>query len=141
MKTWLYRRLNHEAKAWPYHVGNRQAQRQSIKRDLETIRAARAWPYAHVSIGHGGNTLYTKDSTLSGFGQYDADTFMLCGIPVINLLTADFSALTKQVISGPMVTQDGRIDDDAGPFNYRPLVDIAKARQSIGAQVFNLDLD
>ena len=34
MNAWLYQRLNHEAKAWPYHVGNRPKQRESNHRTV-----------------------------------------------------------------------------------------------------------
>jgi len=148
MRAWLYQRLNHEAKAWPYHVGNRSKQRESIRRDLQHIKDALRTKGAHVTVGHGGNTLKAvgqdgNNFTLSGFGSYDVETFRRCGIPVVDYTTADFGSLYDLIVSGPMVAVGDRDHANLGPFygseafGLTTLCEhVCKAR-AIGATVHN----
>jgi hypothetical protein len=146
--AWLYQRLNHEAKAWPYHVGNRAKQRESIKRDLEHIRDALRTKGAHVTVGHGGNTLKAEGRdgnqwTLSGFGPYDVETFRRCGIPVINYTTANFGKLCDLICHGPMVAVGERDHNNLGPlygceaFGLTTLAEHVRKAKAIGATVHN----
>lgn len=84
MKAWLYQQLNFEAKQWPYHKGNRKAQRDSIKSDLDMIRKALATYGAHATRGHGGISLYfARGASLTGASEMDhepdlADAILFC---------------------------------------------------------------
>lgn len=153
MKTWLLRRLNHEAKAWPYHSYDgiampddkekmhlRKKQRASIKHDLQTIRSALSSPSAHVHVGRGGNTLYfASGSTLANFGRYDLDTFLLCGIPVIDTTAAPIDKVAVWVMKEPMVRADmPRYKEGRHGLDYQGLVPYAQSAKAIGAVVANV---
>ena len=150
MKAWLYQRLNHEAKTWPYHVGDRVKQRESIRRDLDHIRDALRTNGAHVTVGHGGRTLHyvCKDgysSRLSGFGEYDTETYRRCGLPVIDYTTADYKALCDLIIRGPMVAVSEREIAEIGTgmfagtsFGNITLAEHVSKAKAIGATVHNV---
>jgi hypothetical protein len=148
MNAWLYQRLNHEAKAWPYHVGNRVKQHESIRRDLQHIRDALTTNGAHVTVGHGGNSLKAEGQdgnqwTLSGFGSYDVETYRRCGIPVIDYTTADFVSLYDLIVRGPMVAVGDRDNANLGPFygseafGLTTLADHVRKAKAIGSTVHN----
>jgi len=148
MNAWLYQRLNHEAKAWPYHVGNRPKQRESIRRDLQHIKDALTAKGGHVTVGHGGNTLKAvghdgNNFTLSGFGSYDVETYRRCGIPVVDYTTADYGKLCDLICHGPMVAVGDRDHANLGPFygseafGLTTLPEHLRRAKAIGSTVHN----
>jgi hypothetical protein len=150
MKAWLYKRLNHEAKLWPYYVGNRAKQRGAIRSDLETIRDALATKDAYVSLGKGDNVLHyqagsAKPSSIkygmcsrSGFGEYDAETYRLLGLPIIDMRPADYDKLATVVVKGPMVAVgDQPVDASWGALSFRRLAEVALGYQQAGAVLHN----
>jgi hypothetical protein len=78
--------------------------------------------------------------TLSGFGDYDLETFRLCGIPVIDLLTTDYGKLCEQVVRGPMIPIGARDHQRLGngALDYQELMIVARRRQEIAATIYNL---
>ena len=96
----------------------------------------------HLAIGQGGFTLwYDRGCRLSGGDE--TDILAACcavGLPVIDSRPVPFEALTRLVLSGPMIA----VGEPPGtpPYHglsYAPLAVVAAAYRAAGAVVLNLD--
>lgn len=150
-KPTLYALLNRHAKAWWYHaelratghrIEARKRERDSIRSDINLLRAVLAVPGGHCGLGRGGASLYAKDRTLSGgANDYYREVARLLGIPLIDSTTVPDKAIWETV-SFPMVAV-GRAPDP-GPwhgFSYAPLDYVAGLYLALGATVENLKID
>ena len=143
MKAWVYRVLNADAKAWPYHVGNRPEQRNSIKRNLETFRNALTCVYAHQTRSYTGeNSLYYLGKYRTNWSHYSdeiAKALIRLGIPTIDCRTADFGKLVRVSLGGPMIAlTDAEIDPESSALSYRPLHEVAQGYKEAGCTLFNI---
>src|SRR5712675_1177512 len=95
----------------------------------------------HLSIGHGGFTLYyARGARLSG---YDCESVKACciaaGLPVIDSRMVAFEDVVRLAVSGPMPA----VGEEASPppyhaLSYAPLAVLASAYRAAGAEVFNI---
>jgi hypothetical protein len=95
----------------------------------------------HLSIGRGGFTLYyARGATLSG---YDCESIKACciaaGVPVIDSRIVAFEDVVRLAVRGPMAA----VGEEPSPppyhaFSYAPLVTLANAYRTAGAEVFNI---
>jgi hypothetical protein len=147
MRAQLYRVLNTDAKAWRYHVGNRQAQRDSIKSHIETFRKALACKDAYQMVAHTGeNSLTyayktTHGSCSTSWSRYSdeiAQALIGLGVPTIDCRSADYSKLISVAISGPMIAVgDQQVEESKHWLSYRPLAEVAIGYQSAGCKLHN----
>lgn len=143
MKANVYRELNHDAKAWPYYVGNRAKQRASIKSQLKTLRAMLATTDCYVCRGLGDNySVYYEDGNRtqhSGFSDRRAFFYRDLGFPFIDHHTAERGALCKAVIAGPMIAVgNDRVDATRNSLSSRPLREVAELYRQAGSTICNI---
>lgn len=141
MNSWLYTALNRRAKAWRYHVNNRPAQRESIRRYLGDIRNALSTEGAYASLQKGGNSanLYPKEGTsISGMHPDMFDIFKKLGIPCLDFNTASFDTLLPVIWRAPLVAVGRKPTEDASSWGYRPLAEVAKLYKDAGVTVYNI---
>lgn len=144
MDVTLYRILDLHARAWPSHQGDRPAQRQAIRRALETLRWTKASAGGHVHIGAFGTSIhYTRagygDCTLSGYGLAHCGTAlaaMAAGVPWVDTRDVeDVGAL----IAAPLVALSRPADPEPwGPLSYAPLAAVFARLAAAGARTGNL---
>ena len=107
----------------------------------EYIASALRTEGGHLSIGRGGFTLYyAGGARLSG---YDCERIKECciaaGLPVIDSRMVSFEDVVRVAVRGPMVA----VGEEPSPkpyhaLSYAPLVAVASAYRSAGAEVFNI---
>lgn len=147
-KSSIYALLNAEAKAWwhhlelrrnGHHAEARRRERQSIKSNLETFRAA-----ALMTIGRGGWSIDypTRNGRASLQGHGDGEPYAtICrrlGVPVVDSREAPIDKVARVAISGPMPAI-GQAPDPApwGAMSYAPVAHIVELWRQAGAKVWN----
>jgi len=151
MRTVIYKKLNHHAKTWWYHMELREngkhieartKERFSIKSSLATIRRA-----VLMTIGHGGWTVHYEDANtrvsgcrLEGYGEGEPYASILkgLGVPVVDMRQIPHEKLIDLVISGPSFITG--VTPDAPPYNgfsHCPLDHYVGLYVDAGAQVWN----
>jgi len=122
----VYAALNRAAKSWPPYQGQRDRQRETIRRDVKVLRQALATQGAHVSIGWTGEGCfyYSRNAHISGMAS-NSGTIAAArrlGIPIVDLRGAeDFSDLASVTISGPMCAVGHAPDRLPAEGGYRSL--------------------
>lgn len=106
------------------------------------IAKALATEGGHLAFGRGGFSLRYEDGWLSGCDCEAVKTAAIAaGLPVIDSRDVDFSKVAELAIRGPMVAV-GR-EADPPPWrslSYAPLIVVAEAYASAGAEAPNLPL-
>jgi len=107
----------------------------------EVIADALATPGGHLSIGHGGFTLYFgAGATLTGYDVEPIKAACLsAGLPVIDGRPVPYDVLFDLVVRGPMPAV-GRppCPPPRRALSYAPLDEIARALAMAGAEVRNI---
>lgn len=154
MKTNILRKLNADAKSWPYYKGDRVKQRRSIMDSFEML--CQIWSAPQFPWGapgaitvrgiHGETSLHYKgkygDATLSGAGPKDFEFYVGLGIPGIDCMPAEFTKLARVSINGSMYALPWhRIDPTPGALSYRPLPEVARGYADAGCRLYNIELE
>jgi hypothetical protein len=107
----------------------------------EYIASALRTEGGHLSIGRDGFTLYfAGGARLSG---YDCERVKACciaaGLPVIDSRMVAFEEVVRLAVRGPMVAVgEAPSPEPYHALSYAPLVAVASAYRSAGAEVFNI---
>ena len=111
------------------------------RNDAETIARALAVEGGHLSIGHGGGTLYyARGSRLSGFAIEPMKAACIAaGVPVFDTRHLDFGTVWDLAWRSPMVA----VDEPACPepwhgMSIAPLAHVAALYRAAGAEIVNL---
>lgn len=131
MKTTLLRSIRTEARNWWYQPDNPVRIRESMRRDLQTLRTALL-----ATIGRGGSTIYLSDgSRLTASWPIPLIQHLAC--PVVDLRTIPFDQLVHFSIHGPMVDPTRTEDEGPGAFDWVTTATYVRLARAVGAEVYN----
>jgi hypothetical protein len=106
----------------------------------EYIARALATEGGHLSIGHGGATLYFERGWLSGCHEERIKAEAIAaGLPVIDSRSVPFDRVWDLAVRGPMVAVGE--PPSSPPYHalaYAPLAVVLEAYRAAGAEVFNV---
>ena len=148
MQTKVLRVLRAETRSWSRHRELRRTgdvnealrlERQTIRRDIEYLRAAINNPNAYVSCGGGGTIFHLGLTTVSLYAPVErfplASLAVRLGTPLIDCRPVrDLVALA----SLPKVTLDGQIDPEPWTSSSQiSLLTYIDAAERLGARIVN----
>lgn len=132
MKTTLLRSIRAEARNWWYQPDDPVRIRESMRRDLETIRTALL-----ATIGRGGSTIYLSNgSRITASWPIPLIQHLAC--PVVDLRTIPFVQLVHFSIRGPMVDPTLTEDEGTGAFDWVTTTTYVRLARIAGAEVHNV---
>ena len=116
MKTTLLRSIRTEARNWWYQPDDAVCIRESMRRDLETIRTALL-----ATIGRGGSTIYLSN-----------------GSRITASWPIPFDRLVHFSIRAPMVDPTLTEDEGTGAFDWVTTTTYVRLARIAGAEVHNV---